>query len=286
MSQAYREAAGGGHFLRHHRLVRSPTAAPPSTSTRSDTLLNDPSATTVFEVIADQDVLIGNEVSEDFGDASNYVYIHHHGFLPPYNPFDCVDIPLPTMMNRPVGLQYADALSSFSAWIASWASPAVDKRELFASQEQYNALLNVLQFKPGSVPVACLRVEPLPRDIRHLFQVRYASSHLVETCLEKVKQQPGRKSSPGFDEIEELRSKCLDHVPMPTAAWEELASIAQAVLDAFPTTEENDSQLLRLGSLPCKKMGPAKAGASSGLTPDGAAEVCNPLFFQLTNNEM
>lgn len=49
----------------------------------------------------DRTVAAGEQVFEDYGDNSNYVYFLHHGFLMQDNPFDCANLRLPVVDASP-----------------------------------------------------------------------------------------------------------------------------------------------------------------------------------------
>lgn len=89
---------------------------------RSNLLANSHSFLPGFfgqQVFADRSVHSGGEVLEDYGDSSNHVYearqsilrnntntvprryLHHHGFVPDNNPFDCVEMTLPALEAAP-----------------------------------------------------------------------------------------------------------------------------------------------------------------------------------------
>lgn len=73
-----RRADQGAHFLKYHVLGKDS-----------------------FTVKADRDVAPSHQVFEDYGDNENSIYLHHHGFVPDVNPFDCakLDLPLPNLEN-------------------------------------------------------------------------------------------------------------------------------------------------------------------------------------------
>ena len=50
-----------------------------------------------IEVFADREMAAGSVVVEDYGDITNSVFLHHLGFQPAHNPFDCVSLPVPAL---------------------------------------------------------------------------------------------------------------------------------------------------------------------------------------------
>ena len=269
--QTFREATGGSHFLRYHGVVDLPREEFPAAPGGSIPSAGD---VRVFQVLADQDMLPGNQIVEDYGDASNYVYLHHHGFLPVYNPFDCVQLVLPSSMKRPANITVAQPSSWLSRWTTAGSTDASTPLTL-VSDEEYEKLAAVLRFKGVNAPTACLRAEPLPQHVQHLMQLRFITPAPAAACL-KLAESYTAATEDGYLQdapLLELRSRCLDALPLPAEAWTELTDIAQKALDVYPTTEDNDNMMLRLGSLPCNK-GEGGTGSS-----------CGAAFFRMSENE-
>jgi len=64
-----RSGNGGDYFLQHHQVTSSHVI-----------------------VFADRDALPGTQLFMDYGDNPSEVYLTHHGFVPDYNQFECVQI--------------------------------------------------------------------------------------------------------------------------------------------------------------------------------------------------
>lgn len=234
-----------------------------------------------FQVLADQDLIAGSVIAEDYGDASNYVYLHHHGFLPPYNPFDCVHVLLQPLHRRPTSLPIqppSSWLTSLTSRFSSDDAKSVPRR--LASNDDHETMLDGLQLRGLSVPSVCLRPEPLPLHVQQYLQFRFMSPDDAGQCIATISSYIGSSRSNTAQQLSEealaeVRGRCLDGRPLPPEAWQELIDSAQAVLASFPTTEENDAMLLRMASRACKR------GSS-----DDSNSKCDPLFFQLTEHEL
>jgi hypothetical protein len=280
-SQTFREATGGSHFLRYHRVVE---LTEDDRGTFGDAAIASTgyggAVIPTFQVLADQDIVSGGVIAEDYGDAANYVYLHHHGFLPAYNPFDCVHVLLQPLHRRPTSLPIQPPSSWLSSLTSRFSGDASKTVRMLASKDDHESMLDGLQLRGLSVPSVCLRPEPLPLHVQQYLQFRYMSPEDAGKCMAVVASYIGTTNSNraqqlSEDALTEARGRCLDGRPLPAEAWQELIDSAQAVLDSFPTTEENDAMLLRMASRACKRGG----------VEDGNAK-CDPLFFQLSEHEL
>ena len=195
---AYREAHSGEYFLRYHRLAAAP-GDDPATSPKS-----------AFEVLADRPLSRGGVVAEDYGDVPTSVFLHHHGFLPSPNPFDCVQLTVPPLR------------SPLPAAFASGVAPYADRA----------ALAQVLQVPP--LASTCVRAGALSLPALQYFNLRYLTADAHRRCMAAARSHSEQA-------VDVVRKACLSNRGLAPGAMAEIAHIANTTLAQFKTTAPQDA---------------------------------------------
>jgi hypothetical protein len=229
---ATRVAAQGSRFLRYHKVERRATG---TASSRDED---------AFVVLADRTMQPGELVTEDYGDAPSHVLFQHHGLLPAENPFDCARLPVPSFIR----LMHSDP-ESVQGNIFSKLFP-------FERVSQTRAQL-FEQLDVQVSPSVCVRPGSLPHHLTAGIALAFASEEALphcETLLASATQVSKARvrcvqhllgtEVPLVDEDDPLRVDGGQHAPLLARVNQVVATMADSVLQSFPTTLEEDKLLL------------------------------------------
>ena len=239
----YRRATGGDFFLLHHRLD---------------------SATKQLTISADRRQPAGTQLSEDYGDNSDKIYLQYHGFVADENPFRCVKVtaPAPVRAGRPSGGGDDRMLVSLFD-------------ELQLSQQQ-------------SAPSACVdRTGEVGRTLQVYLTALSFDDATLKKCLAVFERNKAQKNTAtywpeimegcGFDRVASALAEALTGGTFSSQLAEpstpdkhEAALIQQAFqrlqqfitdsVPAYPTTLEEDEQQLQRSEDALKAQAKAKTG--------------------------
>jgi len=182
---------GGEHYLKYHKQMQSS-----------------------FNIHADRDIFPGSIVTEDYGDNSNYVYLQHHGFVPPLNPMDCVRVKIP----------FND----------------MHETRMKGQSTRLKLLANVASIKDlhRHDPVWCIRPsEPIRDPMLFYLRVLEMGDEALDRCRTKIQGTTG-------DDARMAALRCMDS-DNDREVYNRLGRVVRRTLYQAPTSLEEDEQLLR-----------------------------------------
>lgn len=215
----FRAAAHGSRFLRYHKVVRQQRSALADTAAATVGILahetgsrttehgqpntaQRPVATEqpeAFVVMADRRMLAGTLVREDYGDAPSYVLFQHHGFIPQFNPFDCVRIKAPNAL-----IQATNGHPTRPNSLAATQQPLL----LPEIRRERTQLLMALRVSVAST--VCLRPGALPHQLTAALAIVGASDHAISACSKAAQLA----NSADIDDatVATARSRCVETI--------------------------------------------------------------------------